>query len=56
MKRAAALNSSDRARIRNKEVGFIFQSFNLIGDPARIFHEAACVPDIYAVAIASGGA
>jgi len=26
------LNNTDRARIRNKEVGFIFQSFNLIGD------------------------
>jgi putative ABC transport system ATP-binding protein len=26
------LNGSDRAKIRNKEVGFIFQSFNLIGD------------------------
>jgi len=26
------LNNSERARIRNKEVGFIFQSFNLIGD------------------------
>ena len=26
------LGSADRARIRNKEVGFIFQSFNLIGD------------------------
>ena len=26
------LNSAERARIRNKEVGFIFQSFNLIGD------------------------
>jgi len=26
------LKSSERARIRNKEVGFIFQSFNLIGD------------------------
>jgi putative ABC transport system ATP-binding protein len=26
------LNASERARIRNKEIGFIFQSFNLIGD------------------------
>ena len=26
------LKNADRARIRNKEVGFIFQSFNLIGD------------------------
>jgi putative ABC transport system ATP-binding protein len=26
------LNAAERARIRNKEVGFIFQSFNLIGD------------------------
>jgi len=26
------LKNSERARIRNKEVGFIFQSFNLIGD------------------------
>jgi len=28
----ASLNMSQRARIRNREVGFIFQAFNLIGD------------------------
>jgi putative ABC transport system ATP-binding protein len=28
----ANLNIADRARIRNREIGFIFQSFNLIGD------------------------
>ena len=28
----ATLNMADRARIRNREIGFIFQSFNLIGD------------------------
>ena len=26
------LDFADRARIRNREIGFIFQSFNLIGD------------------------
>jgi len=29
---ASALSANQRARIRNEEVGFIFQSFNLIGD------------------------
>ncbi|MGJ3242792.1 MAG: ABC transporter ATP-binding protein [Opitutales bacterium] len=28
----ANLSREDRARIRNREIGFIFQSFNLIGD------------------------
>jgi len=28
----ANLTASDRARIRNKQIGFIFQAFNLIGD------------------------
>jgi putative ABC transport system ATP-binding protein len=28
----ANLDSSQRSRIRNREIGFIFQSFNLIGD------------------------
>jgi putative ABC transport system ATP-binding protein len=27
-----SLNVAERARIRNREIGFIFQSFNLIGD------------------------
>src|SRR5262249_60705971 len=28
----AELPASERARVRNREIGFIFQSFNLIGD------------------------
>src|ERR1700704_1058637 len=31
-KQVADLSFSERARIRNQEIGFIFQSFNLIGD------------------------
>jgi putative ABC transport system ATP-binding protein len=28
----ARLSASDRARVRNRQIGFIFQAFNLIGD------------------------
>ncbi len=31
-KQVEELNASERAHIRNREIGFIFQSFNLIGD------------------------
>ena len=32
VKPASGLNMAERARIRNREIGFIFQAFNLIGD------------------------
>jgi putative ABC transport system ATP-binding protein len=31
-RQVADLSPSERARVRNREIGFIFQSFNLIGD------------------------
>src|SRR5688572_1312985 len=31
-KNVSNLTASERARIRNQEIGFIFQAFNLIGD------------------------
>jgi putative ABC transport system ATP-binding protein len=31
-RQVAELTASERARVRNREIGFIFQSFNLIGD------------------------
>ncbi|MCI0487147.1 MAG: ABC transporter ATP-binding protein [Blastocatellia bacterium] len=31
-KPASSLKASDRARIRNHDIGFVFQNFNLIGD------------------------
>ena len=31
-KAVTSLDAADRARVRNREIGFIFQAFNLIGD------------------------
>ena len=44
--RAAALGLSmaDRARVRNREIGFIFQSFNLIGASPSTRTSSCCSP------------
>lgn len=42
---AQDLSLSERARVRNREIGFIFQSFNLIGDLT--VHENVELPLIY---------
>ena len=47
-KEVANLNFGDRSRIRNQEIGFIFQSFNLIGD--RSVYENVELPLTYAQA------
>jgi putative ABC transport system ATP-binding protein len=31
-KNVSSLSASERARVRNREIGFVFQAFNLIGD------------------------
>src|SRR5438128_2494428 len=36
------LSMSERARVRNREIGFIFQAFNLIGDLT--FYEDVDIP------------
>ena len=52
------LNFGERSRIRNQEIGFIFQSFNLIGDltVARECGAAAYVPVGNAIGRAASGA
>ncbi|HEU4594980.1 MAG TPA: ATP-binding cassette domain-containing protein, partial [Pyrinomonadaceae bacterium] len=47
----ANLSSAGRARIRNREIGFIFQSFNLIGDLT--VHENVELPLMYGKVSAS---
>jgi putative ABC transport system ATP-binding protein len=47
------LSFSDRSRIRNQEIGFIFQSFNLIGDLT--VEENVELPLTYRAAQLSGG-
>jgi len=38
----AELPASERARVRNREIGFIFQSFNLIGDLTVFRRTSSC--------------
>ncbi len=44
-KPVANLDFADRSRIRNQEIGFIFQSFNLIGD-LTVFENVELPPDL----------
>ena len=51
-KQVANLNFAERSRIRNQEIGFIFQSFNLIGDLT--VYENVELPLTYRPAMPSG--
>ncbi len=51
-KQVANLNFAERSRIRNQEIGFIFQSFNLIGD-LTVFENVE-LPLTYRAGVAAG--
>jgi putative ABC transport system ATP-binding protein len=51
-KQVANLNFAERSRIRNQEIGFIFQSFNLIGD-LTVFENVE-LPLTYRAGVATG--